>query len=109
MSKQPKTIFSVRIFRDRLDHKGLTRKLGAGVVLTGGGAALPGVAELAQSIFRVPCTIGTLQNITGLEEEAHPESFAVPAGLLVYGMKSNSKRHGEQGGLLDSLRRRLGI
>lgn len=98
-----------RIFRDRLDHKELTRKLGAGVVLTGGGAALPGVAELAQSIFRVPCTIGTLQNITGLEDEEHPESFAVPAGLLVYGMKSNSKRHGDQGGLLDSLRRRLGI
>lgn len=98
-----------RIMRARLDRLELTRKLGAGVVFTGGGAALPGVLELAQSVFGVPCTIGALQRVTGLEDEPHPESFAVPAGLLVYGFKSLAVRHGGRGGFLGSLRRSFGI
>ena len=98
-----------RIAALRLDSLELTRKLGAGVVLTGGGAALPGVAELAQSIFGVPCSIGSLRNITGLEEEAHPESFAVPAGLLLYGHKAQASRPGGRGGFLGSLMRSFGI
>lgn len=98
-----------RIFHERLDHLELSRKLGAGIVLTGGAAALPGTLELAQSIFGLPCSIGRLQNITGLEDEEHPESFAVPAGLLVYGMKSLADGQNGRETFISKLIRSFGI
>lgn len=94
-----------KIVRTRFDRLDLTRKLGAGIVFTGGGAAMPGICELAQSIFGVPCTIGSLRNISGLEDEKRPESFAVPAGLLVYGYKCYQTKHPRKGGFLGSILR----
>lgn len=94
-----------KIVRTRFDRLDLTRKLGAGIVFTGGGAAMPGVCELAQSIFGVPCTVGALRNIRGLEDVARPESFAVPAGLLVYGYKSYLAKHHRRGGFFGSILR----
>ena len=93
-----------KIFRDRMNRLEILDKLGAGVVFTGGAAALPGILELAQSIFGVPCTLGTLRNVRGLEDEAHPEAFAVPAGLLVYALKAHRDARGGSG-LLDFFNR----
>lgn len=99
-----------RILRDRLDRLEILDKLGAGIVFTGGGAALPGTLELAQSVFGVPCTIGTLRNVRGLEDEEHPEALAVPAGLLAYGLKTRQGRRGaRRGGLLGTIIRSFGI
>lgn len=97
-----------RILRERLDRMEILRKLGAGIVLTGGGAALPGVAELAQSVFSVPCSIGALRNVTGLEDEERPESFAVTAGLLEYGLRSYNS-NASKGGLFGSIFRSFRI
>jgi cell division protein FtsA len=41
-----------------LQDQGLMEKLGAGIVITGGSAALPGVVELAQQIFAAPVRLG---------------------------------------------------
>lgn len=45
------------LIRDRLRRKGILSSLRAGVVLSGGGANLPKVVELATQIFDLPCTI----------------------------------------------------
>ena len=74
-------------------------KLGAGIIFTGGGAAMPGLIELAQSIFGVPCSIGKDLNVCGLEGVENPQSYAVSAGLLLYGYKE-----WERGNLADSRR-----
>lgn len=98
-----------KIIRDEFDSMGIIQKLGAGIVFTGGGAALPGIVELATSIFGVPCSIASLRNVSGLEEEEHPESFAVQAGLLVYGWKAYEDSQRRKGGFLGSIMRGLGI
>lgn len=56
---------------------------GGGVVLTGGAAAMPGVTELAESIFEVPVRLGLPQNIRGMGELTRDPGAAAAVGLLL--------------------------
>ena len=73
-----------RVLRTILDEAGVLPHLGAGVVLTGGGAYLRRIKDQAQHVFGLPCRIGTPDNVDGLEAD-QPASFATAAGLLMYG------------------------
>lgn len=53
--------------------------LPAGVILTGGGASLPGLVEFAKQKFKLPCYLAQLQGIEKIEDL----SFSGVAGLLV--------------------------
>jgi cell division protein FtsA len=58
----------------------------AGVVLTGGAAALQGIAELASEVFGTGVRVGTpSENITGLVEAVQAPRFATVVGLAQYG------------------------
>ncbi len=60
-------------------------RLGAGVVLTGGGASLPGTIEVAQHVFGAPARIGTPgAGMTGLVEGIRKPRFATAAGLVLF-------------------------
>ncbi len=65
--------------------------LGAGVVLTGGGALLEGSVVLAEEIFGLPAKIGVPQGFTGLVESASSPIFATGVGLIFYGLKNKGK------------------
>lgn len=73
-----------KIIRDRLDERDLLLSLGAGVVLTGGGAALDGVDTLAQHVLGRPCQRGKIISVEGFADFPQPESYATAAGLLKY-------------------------
>jgi cell division protein FtsA len=77
-----------KIIRDRLDKRDLLVSLGAGVVLTGGGAALKGVDKLAQHVLGHPCQRGKIISVDGFADFPHPESYATAAGLLKYACDS---------------------
>ena len=79
-----------KIIRTRLDEHDLLCQLGAGVVLTGGGAYLKGVTQLAERIFGTSCRIGVPINMDGFENVDKPASFATIAGLIKYGFDSNN-------------------
>jgi len=84
-----------RVLHARLDEAGVLPSLGAGVVLTGGGAYLRRVQEQAAHVFGMPCHIGLPENVEGLDTVEQPASLATAAGLIIYGWKSY-----EGGGLL---------
>lgn len=70
-----------------VDHAGESGKLGAGVVLTGGGAALPGTVEVAQQVFGLPVRIGTPgEGLAGLADSVRRPQYATAAGLVLYGV-----------------------
>lgn len=72
------------IIRARLDEAVLLHRLNTGVVLTGGGSAMPGVAELASAVFGHRVRLGTfVPEIEPLPDDNHPEAYAVLAGLLL--------------------------
>lgn len=56
--------------------------LPAGIVLTGGGAKLPGIVELAKKEFHLPARLGRPKGIEDLEENL---SLATVAGLVLFG------------------------
>jgi cell division protein FtsA len=65
---------------------GLGGQLAGGVVLTGGGAQLPGTAELARDVFGASVRVGRpLDAIVGLREALDTPREATVAGLTLYG------------------------
>jgi len=65
--------------------------LAAGVVLTGGGALLPGAAELAEQIFDMPIRVGLPRDYDGLEEIINSPIHATGVGLIQYGIKHSDE------------------
>ncbi len=66
---------------------GKEKLLPGGIVLTGGGAKLPKIVELAKDKFRLPVRIGKPKG-PGLEEDP---SFAVAWGLVLYGIETQEQ------------------
>jgi len=78
-------------------------KLPAGVVLTGGGAKLPKVSDLARRELKLSCQIGYPQGILGLEEDP---SLAVVSGLILRSVDSEEKKlHSIGGGIGSRIKR----
>ena len=74
------------IVQAELEGKGLLDKLGAGVVLSGGTVAIPGVVELAQQIFASPVRIGFPdESLGGLADSVRRPRFAIATGLALWG------------------------
>ena len=78
----------------RVSRQGL---LPAGVVLTGGGANLPGIKELAKKELKLPCRIGLPTRFSSLAEDP---SFSAICGLIMMG----SELEEEDGGGFSSFR-----
>ena len=69
-----------------LASAGFAGKLSAGVVLTGGAAAMQGAAELASEVFGTGTRVGVpSEHIGGLVESVEAPRFATVAGLAQYG------------------------
>ncbi|MBN2735464.1 MAG: cell division protein FtsA [Spirochaetales bacterium] len=72
------------LIRSKVDEKGFLKMLGGGVVLTGGGALLPGAIELAMEIFGLPTRLGYPVKMGGLVEEYRHPAFSTGVGLVMY-------------------------
>ncbi len=59
-------------------------RIPAGVVLTGGGALLPGVVEAASQRWAVPVRVGSPRGTSGPAEEVSGPAFATAVGLVLY-------------------------
>ncbi|MBC7346074.1 MAG: cell division protein FtsA [Clostridia bacterium] len=62
--------------------------LPGGVVLTGGTAALAGLAQLAGEILQMPVRIGRPQGLEGMADLVQGPEYATAVGLLLYGARS---------------------
>jgi len=79
-----------KMVKQHVDSLNLSRPLGGGAVLTGGGAHLYGVVELANSVLRLPARLGTpipTQDLGGLVEEYRTPAYATVVGLALEGSK----------------------
>lgn len=60
-------------------------KLPAGVVLTGGGAKLPGLIEVGRKIFRLPVSIGYPRNVSSAIDKINDPALSTAVGLVLWG------------------------
>jgi cell division protein FtsA len=73
-------------------RSGFADTVTAGVVITGGSAMLPGVAEVAEDVFNLPARIGYPLGIGGLTDVVNSPRYATSVGLVLYGMRHEPKR-----------------
>lgn len=59
-------------------------KLPAGIVLTGGGAKLTDLVDLAKKIFRLPVSLGYPKNVIFTLDKANDPVFATAIGLIIW-------------------------
>jgi cell division protein FtsA len=72
-----------------MENAGELGKLGAGAVLTGGGAGLAGAVEVAQHAFGMPVRIGLPgEGLLGLADTVRRPQFATATGLALFGSDS---------------------
>ena len=81
---RPRVEEILELVRDRLKAAGFAAHAGRRLILTGGGAQLTGLPELARSIISQQVRIGRPLGVQGLPESAKNPAFAAAVGLLVY-------------------------
>jgi cell division protein FtsA len=82
---------------------GFERQLPSGIILTGGGALLDGLVEVAEQIFDAPVRVGVPEEIDGLADDVAQPGFATAVGLVMHGLRvsqgaATSNRPGRNAG-----------
>ena len=79
-------LFRSGLVQREIDEHGLAEHLGAGIVLTGGAAAMPGLVELAQQVFAAPVRLGVPgEGLGGLADSVGRPRLSTGAGLALWG------------------------
>ncbi len=83
---------------DEIKRAGFAQRLNGGVVITGGAAAMQGVAELAADVFGTGVRIGQPEeNLGGLSDAVQAPRFATVVGLALYGAHRTAADFGQNG------------
>lgn len=85
---EPRAQELLSLVRDELQRGGFDGIIPAGLVLTGGGARLKGLAELAERMFNLPVRLAVPRGLEGMPEELSQPEYATVVGLLLYGARA---------------------
>jgi len=66
---------------------GFDRQLCSGIVLTGGGAMMDGLLEVAERVINLPIRIGVPEGVGGLTERISSPAYATAVGLVLHGYR----------------------
>jgi len=100
------------LIREKIDSNPQKILLPAGIVLTGGGAKLRNIVDLAEDVLEIPVRVGVPQSVVAAPQAVQETSFAVALGMLRYAHGNNEELAGSehahsgvqvQGGLLGKL------
>jgi cell division protein FtsA len=75
--------------QEEIQKSGYEGLLPAGIVLTGGTAELPGIADKARAMFKLAVRIGTPQGVHGVIDTINKPAFATGVGLLLWGHRQS--------------------
>jgi cell division protein FtsA len=86
------------LVKTQITQSGNESELPAGVVITGGGALLPGITKMAQEVFDNPARVGYPKGLGGLVDEISEPTYAVAQGLVIYGDQDDAEGSTQVGG-----------
>jgi len=97
---QPRAEEIFQLVRQDLERQGYEEPPRCGVVLTGGGAQLDGLLEMAEQIFDAGVRYGLPRRIGGLVDVISSPAWATATGLLLYGKAAEAAqgRHKQRAG-----------
>ena len=85
-----------KLVQAELRRSGFEHLVASGIVLTGGGAKMEGLIELAEEIFHMPVSLGSPRNVAGLKDIVRNPVFATGVGLLQYGLDQEKEKPSKQ-------------
>ena len=86
----------MRLLVLELPHSDVPTIMPSGIVLTGGASKLPGIAELAQEVTKIPVKVGTPVGLPGVSDSLCDPSYATSVGLLLWKMKNKDSQTWER-------------
>ncbi|WP_318721397.1 cell division protein FtsA [Treponema sp.] len=80
---QPRMEEIFALVRSEIVHKTDLQRLSGNIILTGGGALMPGVVELAQNVFGTTAVrLGVPESLGGIDENYRTPEYATVIGLV---------------------------
>ncbi len=89
---EPRARELFEMLRENLRHAGMLEHCAAGMVITGGGARLPGIMDIADSVLRKPVRMAWPMPIAKMPSTLAEPEFATVLGMIVYGHRARSAR-----------------
>ncbi len=80
----------LRLIVLELPHTDYAKLIPSGLVLTGGSANLPGIAELGREVTKLPVRVGVPINLYGVSDALCDPAYATSVGLLLWKMRNKS-------------------
>jgi cell division protein FtsA len=96
---EPRARELFEMVRDNLRAAGVFEMLGAGIVMTGGGARLNGMQDVAEDVFRKPARVAAPLPISKLPAQLAEPEFSTVLGLIFYAHRSKVLRGKEEQGI----------
>jgi len=94
---------TLRLVRRELQRAGCDQILTSGIVLTGGGAVLERMVQLAERVFRVPVRLGVPLHLNGLVDVVASPMYSTAVGLVLHGLRQTSQASTAREGVLGQL------
>jgi cell division protein FtsA len=91
---QPRAEEIFHLAWDEIRRAGYEKSLNSGIVLTGGGAVLEGMPEIAEQIFDLPIRRGCPVDVGGLSDLVNSPAFATAVGLVLYAQRNHMSEAG---------------
>jgi cell division protein FtsA len=85
-------------------HVERSGRLPAGVVLTGGGAKLAGITDVAKRQFRLPASVGVPLNVVSAIDKIQEPTYTTAIGLVAWGASLSNPHGGFQLNRLGSVK-----
>ena len=95
---QPRAEEIFHLVWDEIRRAGYEKSLNSGIVLTGGGAILEGMPEIAEQIFDLPIRRGVPAGVGGLADHVSSPGFATAVGLVQYSGRHQTMEAGRTTG-----------
>ncbi len=89
---EPRAVELIELIQAELGRSGWEKQLGAGVVLTGGGAKLGGLTALAEQGLGMAVRLGVPFDLENMGETLPDPAFAAAVGLVIHGNRLRLRR-----------------
>jgi cell division protein FtsA len=102
---EPRVEETFALVREEIARAGCTGVLTSGVVLTGGGAVLTGMLDLAERVFHAPVRLGVPLHLNGLVDVVASPMYSTAVGLVLHGLRQQGQAGARKDGMLRPLGR----
>jgi cell division protein FtsA len=88
---ESRTVELFEMVQAELARVGMQRAIASGLVISGGGALLPGICDVAEKVLQCPARIGLAQGFQDWPEELNDPAWTTAGGLAMYAARLRSQ------------------